>query len=178
MLSLNVWFRADSPPRQETDTLAFVCECLFPRLLFFFLCVFVFGRMIHEHTSVVSCVCVCEIHFWCYGDDHHCTFTHTRVSAERLREKWSDAQSKMPWLKIHYKEPSSNQQKVHSVTNPVFEQLSKQNELLYSGKLRVLFLCFVFSLSKMDKRTAKRPNRKPSAKNNERSSAVKCSTVG
>lgn len=40
MLSLNVWFRADSPPRQETDTLAFVCECLFPRLLFFFFCVF------------------------------------------------------------------------------------------------------------------------------------------
>lgn len=108
MLSLNVWFRADSPPSRETDT-SRVYACLFPRRFLFR----AFGRMTRTayatawlSVSVWNSLLV--LRRW---SSHVHTFVWefgvwlcvcTRIQ-KRLREKWSDAQSKMPWLAISIK---------------------------------------------------------------------------
>lgn len=140
-------------PRQAESDRHFwrVCVCarLFPRRFLFR----VFGRMIRTAYAtgwLADCPCLCvKFTFGATAMIIACSHIRVRVwrvfvfvctrIQKRLREKWSDAQSKNAVARNQYKEPPSNQQKIHSVTNPVFEQLSKQNELLYSGKLRVLY---------------------------------------
>lgn len=102
-------------------------------------------RCVWPPDCLIACKCVYEIHFWCCIDDHR-TFKHVYVLELMCTSSCgrSDVARSIENIvaQNHYKEPTPDQQKVHSVTNPVFEQLSKHNELLYSGKLRVLHFWF------------------------------------